>query len=139
PAALDDLAQQALGSSRSTVAVEIYALGSAGPELRASAGIPSRQLPAPESRPRRFSDELEVTGLVTVDEPMASLAPDEALLVLRLTAEVSAWTRVADWPTILIVAFGVALVSTALGAWLIELRVLRPLRQIDAGVRRVAE
>src|SRR5690606_1988141 len=31
PAALDDLAQQALGSSRSTVAVEIYALGSAGP------------------------------------------------------------------------------------------------------------
>ena len=138
PAALDDLAQQALGSSRSTIAVEIFALEADGPQLRASAGIPPRDVEPPTLSARRHTDAIGVAGQVTVDEPMANPAPDEAPLVLRLTAEVSAWTRVADWPTILIVAFGVALISTALGAWLIELRILRPLRQIDAGVRRVA-
>ncbi len=139
--ALEDLAQQALASTRGTVAVEVFAFGdeeASAAQLLARAGLPADDAPAPTRTAQVHTHALDSLGLVIVDEPLPTFGTPGRLAVLRSTSELSGWTRFADWPTILVVAGGVAIVLLALGAFLIEAQVLRPLRALKAGVAAVA-
>ena len=138
PDALENLLQQELGSSRSTQAVEIFMLHQGRPaEAIATSGIPTMGLDAPTGEARVDDSRLESDGLVIIEQPVPTFSPNGTQAALRLTARAATWTGAADWQAILFVAFGVALLLSLLGALLLEIQVLRPLRALEEGVARV--
>lgn len=139
-AALENLLQHELGSSSATLAVEIFSISKGQqPTLIASAGIPKVGVPPPEPKGRIDDERIASEGVVIIDEPLPTFASKGQIAVLRLTAHSAAWTGSADWQAIMFVALGVAVVLSILGAMLLELQVLKPLRALEAGVRRVKE
>jgi signal transduction histidine kinase len=138
PAALETLLQQELGSSRSTQAVEIFMLRQGRPaEAIATSGIPMTGIDAPSGQAAIDDSRLESDGVVIIEQPVPTFSPSGNQAVLRLTARAATWTGAADWQAILFVAFGVAVLLSLLGALLLELQVLRPLRALEEGVARV--
>ena len=139
-AGLDDLVRQALGSSSGTLAVELITLAEGRRfSVLASAGAPREGAPVPVRAAHVHSEGLATTGIVIIDEPLPTFAGTSQVALLRLTAQISPWTRSADWPTVLLLAAGVAAVLLLLGGALLEVQVLRPLRALKAGVDAVAQ
>jgi two-component system, NtrC family, sensor kinase len=62
-----------------------------------------------------------------------------SVLVLRLVARPSPWTRLGDWTTTLMLAGGVGGVLVLLGGILLDVQVLRPLRAIRRAADEVAD
>lgn len=140
PAAIENLVQQALGSSRGTVSIELFVFDKRGEaQTMARAGVAPGGVPPIAPEPKVHEDAVAQTGLVVIDEALPTFGGPNQLAVLRVAAELSPWTRNADWPTVLFLAGGVALVLLVLGGLLVEAQVLRPIRALKAGVARVTE
>jgi signal transduction histidine kinase len=136
--ALETLLQQELGSSGSTVAVEVYSVPKSGaPTLIASSGIPKVGIAPPRPHESIDTQRVPSEGIVIIDEPIPTFGNQGSIAMIRLTARSATWSGSADWQAILFVALGVALVLSFLGALLLEAQVLRPLRELEAGVARV--
>jgi signal transduction histidine kinase len=136
--AIETLLQQERGSSRSTLAAEVFILNEGGsPELLASSGMPRMGAPRPSGESQVIDRKIDGEGVIIIDESVPTFSTAGRRAVLRLTVQQGTWTQSADWQAILFVALGVALVLSFLGAMLLELQVLKPLRALEEGVARV--
>ncbi|HWB81407.1 MAG TPA: HAMP domain-containing sensor histidine kinase [Nannocystaceae bacterium] len=102
-------------------------------------------LATPEAAPPPRFDELEGTTFehgdwIAVDRPLRAFGPEAAhpKVLLRVSARRGVWTTTADWREITLLALGIGAVSFVLGVGLLEVQVLRPLAQLEGGVRDVA-
>jgi two-component system NtrC family sensor kinase len=80
----------------------------------------------------------EHDDLTIVDRPLRTFGERPGEVVLRVVARPAPWTRVQDWPEILVLALGVGAVLLTLGILLLEMQVLRPLARVRGAVGSVA-
>lgn len=102
-------------------------------------------LAAPQDSPAPAFDAGEGTShehgeWITLDRTLRTFGPEATRprLLLRVVARRGTWTTTADWREVVVLALGVGVVSFVLGVGLLEVQVLRPLAQLQQGVRDVA-
>lgn len=127
--------------SLGVIGVDIHRVRESGTQQMMSMGV------APDLAPPRAGDAmgprddlLDAYGLIVIDRQIPTFTGDGTRgdLVLRLIAQPSPWTRGSDWRETLILASGVAVVLLVLGGLLVEVQVLRPLREVRAAATQVA-
>lgn len=122
------------------VAIELHRIADAGSQQVLSLGLAPDGLPA-VAVGDTVEDALAAVGeWSVVDRPLRSFgarAP-QSKLVLRVVGRRAPWTTSANWGEIAVLALGVGVISFVLGVGLLELQVLRPLAQLQRGVRAVA-
>lgn len=138
---LTQLLHNSTASQFGVVAMRVYLVDAQGARAVESVGI-AAEFPEPQSAEPRVDDtRLESDGLLIIDEPIVTFGGNQGGVrpVLRVLAEPSPWTQGYDWRETLIVATGVGIVLMLLGFLLVDIQVLRPLRQVEQAVKRVGD
>lgn len=122
------------------VALEIHQIAPR-PQVLVEVGL-APELPPPEpfGVGAPASRTSEGPGVLVVDRTLRTFGPGTGSdgLVLRLVSTPAPWTSAGDWQATLLLAGGVGAVLLLLGGILLEVQVLRPVREVRAGATRVA-
>jgi len=120
------------------IGIDVYRMRETEAQQLVSMGI-APFLPPPdlERKKAQQAELLDTEGLIVVDHPIPTFGSKDDL-VLRVIARPSPWTRGGDWQETIVLASGVAIVLLVLGGLLLELQVLRPLREVRAAASQVA-
>jgi len=120
------------------VGIEIHRAGERRHVLT-TLGLPPT-LPPPSVTEGKVRRSFETDdNFFVVDEPIRSFGRAAARdpLVLRVSTRPTPWTRVGDWKQIAIIAVGTGGVLLLLGGVLVEVQVLRPMREIRNAAKQV--
>jgi signal transduction histidine kinase len=138
-----DEIEQTLRTSIGTLgieAIEIVRIVNDRAQPMVSVGLAPDDLAPPlgidTTQPEHVHDHDDLT---IVDRPLRTFGGErQGEVVLRVVARPAPWTRVQDWPEILVLALGVGAVLLTLGILLLEMQVLRPLARVRGAVGSVA-
>lgn len=120
------------------VAIEVYRVGQR-PHAIVTLGLPPTTTPPTVDDAGQRHTTTTPEGFVVVDEPIRTFGrtAQRNALVLRVSAQPTPWTRVDDWTEIAVVAGGTGLVLLLLGGLLVEVQVLRPMRDVRNAAKQV--
>lgn len=123
------------------IALELHQISESGSVLLVSVGLapsipPPRAAALGTSDRNRFGDP----SVLVVDRALRTFGQGgrDRSLTLRVVATPSPWTSVGDWRDTLLLAAGTSVVLLLLGGALLEVQVLRPLRELRHGASQVA-
>jgi signal transduction histidine kinase len=127
------LIQQDLGTSAQMRSIELFEIEDGSTALLVSAGLPDDALGAPSLSSQESTDG----DRIVITRRVGSETGPSGYMV-RMVVFASPWSRGTSWAEILTISGGVALLLLVLGTLLVEVQVVRPLRQLRAASDRVA-
>lgn len=137
--AVRPLLHQSTAGQLGVIAVRIYVVEpDHDTRLLESVGL-AEDLPPPfDATPRVDESYRNERNFILIDEPIPRFGRgDGRIPVLRVIAQPSPWASAHDWSQTLILAGGVSVVLLVLGFFLVDLQVLRPMKQLESAVARV--
>ncbi len=133
------LMHQSLASQLGVMGIRVFVVGEQSSVELEAVGLSEDYPPPTSATPNVDETRLRRQNILVIDEPVPVFgqARGETTPVLRVVAQPNPWTSQYEWRQTLIVAAGVAIVMLLLGGLMLELQILRPLRNVEEATQRL--